>query len=551
MKKIFILISFIISSLFLSISFFSYNNINALNEIDPTTDKNFSQYINVIKNGIYDEPVDLQPLYINQKYTIPSNFKLVYQTDVYAPNSMNSVSLFHNYGFKVNNVFYKDLVSLDQSGTYKIEIFEFTVENGIYKTYKSLNEKFTIYLKLENYGLENYKTDFYFEHYQEVNQMIDDIENSFSNPITLLNSSIDAIKKAFDHYISLYLDNNLNYFEEDMEKNNLEILYQYNNVVYKKNINILSTKNPNIQPITDYQTLFKNVENLAFNIKNIDAQYYGKPIAEILLPYLGLNINAHTSQMFDIIVSNTSIIPTFIGNTKEKIITLQYTVTDMTNDKEYNFVRSICFYNYDYKKTDIKTIVETKTDYVEVYSDVTVDDIVKTAYLEVSVNNMIYKDYMAINSISFHTKIDTSKITGTFENDQNNAYQTYSFKVYKQISLNNMDSEILKEQKIEVYDTKAPLILIKYNKYFIDRKNNTDYMKDIRVIDNYSLVTNMIINYSLEETNENGGIIKVEATDESGIKTTLEIPFLYTSNSFTKKINQWLYNYGEFLRQIF
>lgn len=546
MKKIlFIVTSILILFMTFSISSVYYFKAEDTSTVNPQLDSNFSKYVNVMNNAVYNGNIKISPLYLNQNYNIGTNFKEQYPNTVTAPNYMKAVSTFKEFGFKCNGSFYTETLELKNNGKYIIEIYNYKEdENDILVPYGNVIETINIEINISDL-ITLSKDTYFYEHYNTADDLLVDIAKVLPSNSTINSDSVNKITNAFKNYYDKFLINNNDYYDESLDKS-LSLEVEYLGETLTLDLFLYSTKRPDLKDsLLDSPTkLINALEPVVINY-NLCGDKAGLSIYQNLFNLIDIETtlkDISPSQVFDITYDETLKIPVLSGNEQSKTIIYQYKVSDITtNLKDVKVNRMIYFYNPNYVSNK-KIVLEQNMSYTFENNVINLDKFVKDVYLESTLNNgEVIKDRSSIDSLSL-TDVKFSEQKVTFNIDVN--YYITNMNLQKE----------RKSYNIEIKDNMAPLILAKYNKIYLDSENyKTEYISYFRVIDNISKSSDISVTYSLEEKDNKTGTIYITATDEAGLTSVREFNYVLKprQNGFQKTIGKLMYEYGKFLKGLF
>lgn len=536
LKKCKIIISSLIATaLFITVSLFSFK-VYADSSVNPLLDANFSKYINVMHNDYFTNQITVSTLAINSNYNIGEKYKSNY-SNVRMESDTNS-----NVGFKCNGVFYSDYIDLKKSGTYIFNIYSYkTNDSGVKECYGSSLEKVTITLDLEG-GLAMDKTNFYYEHYGDVDVLTKAILNSFNQNVSLTSEANSRIRTAFQNFVSKYTISNGTDISSSVDTR-IPLTVNYNDSTFNFDINLKSASNKELQNnfISEEVILTKNIKPVAIELtKNRDI--IGHQLEKELEDELDINkyLNCNEAQNVKAELKTSMRIPDITSSVQAyRTYTLQYEIVDYTLNKKYNYARNISFYNINFVTTNNIKYEAVKNEQYTVKKNGTfnLNNYLETVYITLVCDNIKYYDDYDIDNVVVSNTVNTSR-TGN---------SNVILGITTTFGTGRID-----DLTVKVVDSNPPKILTKYNYVVVDKNSPKLYVDQIKIIDDTGVDTSKT-KYEINENGTYGGFITVTAYDTEGQETIEALPFIYqTELSFYQKtIGKWLYNYGQFLKKLF
>ncbi len=538
-KKTFLLLYFL--CVCFSIFGLTQTYVYATDNINPQTDINCSKYLNILHNDHFMNKIVVSTLKINPEYSIGTKYANTYiDKKIVALDNLRK----DNIGFKCNGIFYSDYVELSTTGTYVFKVYSYAIENNIKRCSNSLLETVSITIDVDDSVSIN-KENYYFEHYGDSNTLLEDIEHSFNYEVSISTYSRTKIKDIYSNFLKIKNSQTSQVYDisSEVDSKNVQIEVVFQNVKSIYYINILSATNEELKSnfVSNLEELTKDVPKLAFDIL-INKNLIGNKPKDVLINQLDITpyLNCSEAQNIEIDLNDTNVTIPSLSNLNEayRTITVSYNIKDHTLNKEYTYLRFIAFYNSNFLNTERYKL---KVIYNEKYicnKDETFDlnHYVLDAYYEIVFDGATYYDFYDIKSIQSISGVDTSSL----------GEKTINILATDSKGMTTTDTSIIK-----ITDNKGPVILTKYDIIIVE-KGNTSYIDQIKVIDNNS-VDLTSISYELKETNTKGGYIVVSASDLDGITTIISIPFLYNveTSLYQKTLGKWLYEWGNFLKNIF
>lgn len=504
---------------------------------NPAVDVNCSKYLNILHNDYFMNKIVVSNLKMNPNYLIGTNYINKYD-EIKAPEKMQK----NNIGFKCNGVFYSDFVEINKTGKYEFKVYNYKVENGIKKAYGTSLETIVINVDIDD-SLKQNKSNFYFEHYGDYSVLVDDIKNSFNLNVTISDYYIGQIKEAFNKYLTQKQETSENDISKFVDKKDFFLEVQFAGQIHKFTINLLSVTNPELQGsfVTDISEMTKNIPSLAFDVrKNPDLA--GCYIESKLANYIDITkyLNYNEAQNIEITIkTNNTLIPSLNNSTNKFVIkNIIYQIKDYTTNMEEEYYRFFAFYNSNYiNDSNINLKVKYNSNYkCQKNHNFSVNEYVDDVYFEIELDNKKYQDYYNVSNIELENSVNTSSLgvkTITLK------IKDSSGKIYTDVS------------SYEIKDFFPPIILTQYD-YIVVTRGSSDYLNQIKVIDN-NKVDELKTTYKLEETSNSGGYMIIEAYDVEGLTTSITVPFVYKTELtvYQKTIGKLMYNWGKFLKKIF
>lgn len=536
LKKCKIIISSLIATaLFITVSLFSFK-VYADSSVNPLLDANFSKYINVMHNDYFTNQITVSTLAINSNYNIGEKYKSNY-SNVRMESDTNS-----NVGFKCNGVFYSDYIDLKKSGTYIFNIYSYkTNDSGVKECYGSSLEKVTITLDLEG-GLAMDKTNFYYEHYGDVDVLTKAILNSFNQNVSLTSEANSRIRTAFQNFVSKYTISNGTDISSSVDTR-IPLTVNYNDSTFNFDINLKSASNKELQNnfISEEVTLTKNIKPVAIELtKNRDI--IGRQLEKELEDELDINkyLNCNEAQNVKAELKTSMRIPDITSSVQAyRTYTLQYEIVDYTLNKKYNYARNISFYNINFVTTNNIKYEAVKNEQYTVKKNGTfnLNNYLETVYITLVCDNIKYYDDYDIDNVVVSNTVNTSR-TGN---------SNVILGITTTFGTGRID-----DLTVKVVDSNPPKILTKYNYVVVDKNSPKLYVDQIKIIDDTGVDTSKT-KYEINENGTYGGFITVTAYDTEGQETIEALPFIYQAelSFYQKTIGKWLYNYGQFLKKLF
>lgn len=491
---------------------------------DSVLDSNFSQIVNVNNNGTYSKDIYLQTINNAISYNVANEYKNIYGETVDTSRSNSSFKERDNYGFKVNGEFYTSGVVLSEDGFYHVEGYYFEYVNDIKVPTTKINfEDFTIEIKKNDEIILNNNT-FYYQNYDNADDLINDIEKSFSKTININVSSQNQIINAYKNMVNNSI--------KETKILNITIKEVNNSfTIYLKSIDETGT----IEEL-DIDEITKNVEPVVVNVAKY-SDYIGKTISliEDLESELLLVLDVPEPHSITIEVLNEPKLTSYSKSTLSDVKYIEYEIYDRTFKHSYTYSRPFYIYNSN-KFTD------NDAPKVEFYENIVLD----------LNSNFKFQDFVeSVYDSVFNQKSysNVEKITYDFSNIQVSVPGNYKISVTVSDYSENQKTY---STTVKVVSNSAPKILQKYSKIYIKRGLNI-YDDQIMVIDDVTPQDELKVSMEILDSDESGGIIRVIATDTDNHVVTKDIPFEWEPElSFYDKFIEYpLYKIKRFFQNLF
>ena len=512
-----------------------------------------SNYLNLYKNGIYNDTITVSSLSEANGYYFPcetNNYSDEDKTDDYSDSLI---------GFKINNEFFTNATEISEDGTYTIEVYNYEETNHIRKKVGSVPfENFKITLSI-NDKPKLLKSKFYLNNYNNYDSFKNDLVNSFEINESNVNEKISfsskensALQSLFNKYKAI-LNNDEQMETSNFEEQDVSFKITYNGKEYNYDIKfckLTSEETKNFVNLNDLASQIMSSERLILSQNS--ANYFDNYSRDTdLFKYL-ININHYyetvdgeilyyTFNNFKVL-SNSST----GGSVTNNKITCQFIISNNLNQMTSNTF-SLAVASYDFNNTPNKdAVVEFKNDNIELEYGSTkvqilnsIKEQIKNFYVKIPQGSSIYKDYSyriknieVTNDISLN-KNDYANIVLTFENIMGESFSTNIIKEYK------------------VVEPKAK-ILQKYNYIVLDDIDDTKYQNEqIRIYyknENYRINDSLIEKITFTQNTSKGNIlIEVKLTNGQEISKTIPYYVKLKQSGF----KSFLISYGNFLRGLF
>lgn len=519
-KKFSIVLLFSVSLIFLFSFVFSSSNVSAFS---TNNNKDFSRFVNINKPGgstneiTYTEEITIQTINKTNEYQIATELQPIYGEFCEVSSDMNYKNK-NNYGFKVNGEFFTESYTINESGTYFIQIYFYTISNNISIISSNELESFTINVDLE-LKLEMTKKVFYYEHYGYNNDLIEDVQNSLNTTEILSSISTSRLNELFNSYLSKRKDNS-NYSGEELET---VVVISFNNFSEKFSIKMKSIRSKDIEPIDPNVLFSKN-----FDLIIDTSRYYSyigqnlKEIPDIKEEIINLKLNVPEGHLLEKTYECEIIMPSINKSGISSDFIISYLIEDVGTGEIYNFNRKVYFYNSNLNSDNEKPVLEYSTDLKikQNDSDFNFFVLVEDVY-----------DVLIFGEKEFHSHLDVKNLN--IDSSKVNFYKPGVYDIIFSCSDYSNNTKIDTIQ-VEITDGSSPKVLTKYNKIYINKKTKS-FIDQIKIIDNYK-VDDSKTTYEFIEEDKNGGYIIVHAEDFNNNVTDKMINFTYEKDlSFFEK----------------
>ena len=475
-------------------------------EINKT---DFSEYLNCYKNDIYTEPTYIKPLDKTNYYNVGTECYNVYKTkEIKAEKPKYS-----KIGFKVNDEFYMSAYYLNETGTYKIEVFFYEKnKDGYYQARGNAIESFYVFIDL-GFELTQNKTNFYYEYYENSDEFIEDVSNSFNKNVELTLATQNSLKSNFSSY------NN--------ESKAIGLNVSYKSVSYNFTINLV--------PLKEIEANFYDLADVVANATVGQAYPYDKSITNStylndilessIINNIANKLKLADGQKVDIEITNNVNIKSF-GSNLYQTYSLPITITEVNKKDEYSFSLPILIYKPNYLSED-KDFMKIEFESDEYISGQNIPNNYYT-YLEFNENDVVYRDYENIPVLN-----------------------NFSLNEVKNVIIYNLNYQGIEKNFTNnvqiVVEVSKPKILTRYNYIVLPNRESITFQNQIKVLCDISYRTSYDI---VDIDGEDWLSIEVYSTDtnEQIISKNVKISYIKQNNSFFSKI---LKGYGDFLRKIF
>ena len=554
LKKIFITSIFIFISFVTLITIFAFNtNVYASNEInveDTSNASQFSEYLNLVKEGTYYSEFTISTFENTDVYQNCKEINEKYPNKTIKKNNISPN--IKNFGFKVNGEFYATSYQIENSGTYNISVCSKITKNNEIKA-GTIFETFKIYVDL-NYEINLFKTKFYVENYNTP---------AFNNFMTDLMNSINKNDNEI-----IYINNQTElqnlFFSVSSSKNNEKVMVEFkkDNFIYKTEIEICSLENiPNEEKDNFSKSKDEFLKNIYEDLKlSSNGELYCALAYENLnsfkdtfYQYLNNRIVKNDAQYIDILI-DTKELNNINSITSTKYVKKNIIVTLSSNslNEDINFYVTCVIYNLENvlkstKKYRFDFINLLKEEYEFNDSPQNVLNNINLKYIEIGVEdgtNNRYKDFSFLNQITpFLDKEKNSSI-----NDAGKWQSIGEKELSIDLFLNfyNEDYSDIVKKNIMVKNENKIKILTKYNVILLKNLNDTNISDQIKVISK-----NQDLEYEIKYTfdTEKQVCIIVATNDNNSITKIISYQIIDNYND-----NWWLsflYKYKKFLTNIF
>ncbi len=475
-------------------------------DIQPS---DFSQYVNCFKNDIYTEATYITPLNKINLYNVGTEC-----FDKYGEKEIKAnPPKYSNFGFKINGEFYISAYQLTETGTYKIEIFFYErTKEGYYKAKGTSIETFYVFVDL-GFNVEQTKTNFYYEYYNNEEEFIEDVNNSFNQDISLTLAAKNALKKGYSEY--------------NGEKKTMNISIIFKNVLYNFTIYLVSLDEikDNFLSLSDVIKDAKIGQAYLYENRYSSMDTINEALGVKILNNVYKNLKLADGQKVDIEIDSDVNMKTIGGKTFQ-IYTIPIKVTEINTNEEIMFSLSLMIYKENYLLNE-KDCMRIDFENFEYFKNQTILNNHET-YFEFFKNSVAYRDY----SNTPHVK------EYRFNHDTNQLICSLYYKNLeetKKISISFIE---------ESTNTK---ILTRYNYIVLPKKDSVSFSNQIKIISSEpNTYTCNVIDINGEDWLEINVISSV--TNEKIASKTVKIVYIKNNMNFFQKIT---FEYGKFLRKIF
>lgn len=470
---------------------------------------NFSKYLNCYINDIYTKPTYIRPLTKTDYYNIGSECYSQYAQEQIKAEKPK----YDNYGFKVNGEFYLSAYQLIENGIYEIEVYFYErTKEGYYKARGTALESFNVYVDLD-FEVSQTKTNFYYEYYNNEDEFLEDVKNSFNQDVDLTLASQNSIKNYYKNFKN--------------EEVAIGIVGVFKNVSYNFNIHLL--------PISEIKNNFKDLSEVTKNSSQGQAFLYdGNIINSSKFDYIEEALNARIinniyntlelsdGQRCDVELDSKTAIKNMSSDTT-RIYTILANISS-GNESTYISV-PVLIYKEKYLEENLDTLCIDFESY-DYYDNQKIANNYKT-YLKFNVNEIDYYDYEntpGLINFSFNSSVK---------------------KISYSLVLNNLQAKRTEDANL-VSEKEKIKILTKYNYIILPKKDSLAFENQIKI------ESNVACSKRCETINLDGEdwlSINVYSSDNE-IIANKNVKIIYKNNEL-KGFKKFLYSYGEFLRKIF
>lgn len=518
-RKFKIIISSIILTFFLMLGSFTGMVIFA----EETDTIEYSAYLNVAKNAVYDGPVTIKTLnnVANQE---------AYLAPVNATKYRYMEEKVGDYGFYINGEFYfNEQTTLVENGTYNIRVvsYYFDTDKKCYiPNYKVKLDEFYIIINTEANYITPTQTRFFASQYLSFKDLLNDFQLSLdlSDEYAMLFS--DDIKKWYNNF-KTGLDFN---GKELNDETNRESIYE---VSLKSGQKIEFSLEP--EPVANDTRYAFGIKGgkfspivLDINDYSFDLELKDKYISEIINPLADINLEWLTGERCEVVevkILNDFLIKspnTYGTNEGEVLIQIK---TNAFKNKPFTFSRRVIIFN-SYNNDNLKPIISG-------------DDLVvssKKELLEKLYYGLEFYDVISVNNEKLYTKYTlksdensffgiTTNVDTLLKNGQAEA-QTYTIDYLLQDQTGNYQKF---SRNITITDSRPPVILEKYNLLIVEETELTKlHIDDYYIIidDNSTEITRTVdVSYEGDITT-----YTITAKDEAGNKSSKDIKVYVKKN---------------------
>ena len=490
---------------------------------EDTDEIEYSSYLNIAKNAVYDAPITIKTLnnVANQEaYLAPVNAKK-YR---YMEEKVG------DYGFYINGEFYfNEQTTLVENGTYNIRVvsYYFDTDKKCYvPNYKVKLDEFYVVINSKANYITPSQTRFFAKHYISFRELLTDFQISLNLSDEYAMIFSDDIKKWFNNFNS-GLDFN---GKELNEETNRESIYE---VSLNSGQKIDFSLEPEPLPSdTRYSFGIKGgkLSPIVLDINDYDfnLELKDKYITEIVNPLADINLEwllGERCEVVDVQVIKDYLIknPKTYGD-DEGSISIQIK-TNAFKNKPFVFTRRVIIFN-SYNNDDIKPVI-------------TGEDLVVSSKKELRqkiYDELEFYDVINVNNERIKTKYTLSSEETTFFGLTSNVdevlatnkceAQTYKIEYVLQDATGNSTKF---SRNITVTDNRPPVILEKYNLLIVEEtKLSSLHIDDYYIIidDNSTEITRTVdVSYDGDITT-----YTITAKDEAGNTSSKDIKVYVKKN---------------------